>query len=237
MGNARWISFRAIWLETDLWIAVSAGSYVPEVRSYSLERIMFYRKILDEHIRKTPEFLTSLTPLFFKSEVHPLVHDMYNASRAAGTGPMSAVAGAVGEYVCNDLIALFGFDEVVVENGGDIFMKTRRPATISVYAGSSPLSDKIGLIIRPEQTPLSICCSSATVGHSLSFGSADACVIACKSGALADALATACCNSVRSPDTMQEVTERMLQKPDVLSVVIIKDDRVAMGGRLEVTVL
>jgi hypothetical protein len=237
MGNARWKSFRAGYLETDLWIAVSTGGYSPDVEFYSKDRILFYRCILDDHIRKFPDFLTTLTPLSTKSDVHPLIHEMYVTSEMAGTGPMSAVAGTVSEYICKDLIERFRFPEVVVENGGDIFMKLSQTATISVYAGSSPLSDKIGLVIKPEQTPLSICCSSGTVGHSLSFGTADACVIACKSGALADAIATACCNEVKSIDMVQPLTEQMLQKPGVISVVIIKDDKVGLGGELEFTVL
>jgi uncharacterized protein len=237
MGNERWKSFRVVYLETDLWIAVNADKYAPAVEDYTLDRIIFYRTILDNHIRESPEFLTSLTPLVITSVVHPLIGDMYKASGAAGTGPMSAVAGAVGEYICMDLMTQFRFTEVVVENGGDIFMKLDSPATISVYAGSSPLSDKIGLVIKPEQTPLSVCCSSGTVGHSLSFGIADACVIACSSGALADAFATACCNEVKSIELVTSVTEMMLQKPEIISVVIIKDDKVGIGGNLEVTVL
>jgi ApbE superfamily uncharacterized protein (UPF0280 family) len=237
MGNARWKSYRVDYLETDLWVAVSADTCTPAVENYSLDRIFFYRSILDNHIREAPEFLTSLTPLLIKSGVHPLVHDMYKASEVAGTGPMSAVAGAIAEYICKDLIAQFGFPEVVVENGGDIFMKLTSPATISVYAGASPLSDKIGLIIKPEQTPLSVCCSSGTVGHSLSFGTADACVIACSSGALADAFATACCNEVKGLEMVTGVTELMLKKPGVISVVIIKDDKAGLGGNIDVTVL
>ena len=237
MGNERWKSFRVGYRETDLWVAVSADSYIPPVEEFLLERIKFYRSLLDEHITQNPEFLTSLTPLLIPSGIHPLVNDMYKASELAGTGPMSAVAGAVAEFICNDLMVRFGFREVVVENGGDIFMKLTQPATISVYAGESPLSDKIGLIIEPEQTPLSVCCSSGTVGHSLSFGTADACMIACSSGALADAFATAGCNEVKDLEMVSKVTELMLQKPDVISVVVIKDDKVGIGGSIEVTVL
>jgi len=237
MGNPRWKSYGAGYLETDLWIAVSAENYIFDVEKYSMDRILFYRGILEAHIREFPEFLTSLTPILNTTNQHPLIHDMYEASAAAGTGPMSAVAGAVAEYICKDLIKQFGFPEVVVENGGDIFMSITSPATISVYAGESPLSEKLGLVIEPEQTPLSVCCSSGTVGHSLSFGTADACVIACRSGALADAYATACCNEVKSIDMVDRITEMMLHKQEVISVVIIKDDKVGIGGRIEMAVL
>lgn len=237
MGNERWKSFRVEYLETDLWIAVSSEQYTPETEVFAREKAVLNRNILNEHIKRYPGFLSSLIPLPVITQEHDLIAAMYNATILSGTGPMSAVAGAVAECICNDLVKEFGFKEAVVENGGDIFMKLSKPATISVYAGDSPLSDKLGLIIKPEETPLSVCCSSATVGHSLSFGTADACVIACKTGALADAYATACCNAVKSAEVVEEVTSQFLEKPGVLSVVIIKDDKVGIGGSLEVTVL
>lgn len=236
MGSERWKSFRTGYLETDLWIAVSAGCYQYPVEAFALERIIFYRAQLDEHIQKFPMFLSSLVPLLPESDV-PLVLAMYEASSKAGTGPMSAVAGAVAECVCNDLISTFGYDEVVVENGGDIFLKLSQPATISVYAGDSPLSDKMGFVIKPGQTPVSVCCSSATVGHSLSFGTADACAVACKSGALADAYATACCNAVSNAGMVGEVAREFLKREDVLSVLIIQDDKAGVGGEFEITIL
>jgi len=224
-------------LETDLWVAVSSERYTPAVESYSKDRILFYRNILDSHIREIPEFLSSLSPLSAPDHVHPLVHEMYEASSAAGAGPMSAVAGAIAEYICKDLIARFRFPEVIVENGGDIFMKLTSAAMISVYAGTSPLSEKTGLLVKPENTPLSVCCSSGTVGHSLSMGLADACMIACRSGARADAYATAFCNKVKSNEMVGEVMEQALQIPDILSVVIIKDDKIGIGGSIEIKVM
>lgn len=231
------MSFRTVHLETDLWIAVTARQYRAEVERFAFDRTVQYRKILDKHIKDHPGFLTSLEPVQVTDALFPIVGYMYDASEKAGTGPMSAVAGAFAQHILGDLISKYGFEEIIVENGGDIYMNLTHPATISVYAGDSPLSEKIGLVIKPEQTPLSVCCSSATVGHSLSFGTADAAVIACRDGALADAYATACCNAVKNVDMIQDVTESFLQKPKVLSVVIIKDDKIAIGGEIEVAIL
>jgi len=188
------------------------------------------------HIAGFPEFRDSLVPVTNTDGVHPFISSMRDAARAAGTGPMSTVAGTIAEYICNDLLAEFRLQEVIIENGGDIFMKLTSPATISVYAGTSPLSEKISLVIKPEDSPLSVCCSSGTVGHSLSFGVADACMIACRSGALADAYATAFCNEVKSINMVQRVTEMALKKRDILSVVIIKDDKVGIGGKIEIKI-
>ena len=223
--------------ETDLWVAVDAGSYGIETERYTMDRILFYRSVLEEHIAACPEFRDSLVPVMAPAGVHPILQDMYEATQAAGTGPMSAVAGAVAEYISRDILEEYKADEVIVENGGDIFMKLTTPAIISVYAGDSPLSEKIALQIRPEETPLSVCCSSGTVGHSLSFGIADACMIACRSGALADAFATAFCNRVKSREMVHEVTENALHEPEIISVVIIAGDKVGLGGSIEIKLL
>jgi hypothetical protein len=237
MGNTRWRSFRSAYRETDLWVAVDTAHYSGDIEQFTMDRIRSYRGVLKKHIDKYPEFATSLVPVPAPAGVHQMVTDMSEAVQKSGTGPMSAVAGAMAEYISRDILEEYNADEVIVENGGDIFMKLTSPAVISVYAGASPLSEKIALQIRPEETPLSVCCSSGTVGHSLSFGIADACTIACRSGALADAYATAFCNEVKNSDQVQRVTEMALQKPDIMSVVIIAGDKVGIGGSLEVKML
>ncbi|MBE0667800.1 MAG: UPF0280 family protein [Bacteroidales bacterium] len=237
MGNERWRSFRVGFRETDLWVAVDAAGYGSDTERYTLDRILFYRSVLEEHIAEHPEFRDSLVPLMAPAGVHPLVRDMYEAAQRAGTGPMSAVAGAIAQRICNDLLSYLACSEVVVENGGDIFMKLTNPATISVFAGSSPLSDRIALVIKPEETPLAVCCSSGTVGHSLSFGMADACMIACHNGAQADAYATAFCNEVKGKENVHMVTEKALQKQEIMSAVINAGDIVGLGGSIEVKML
>jgi uncharacterized protein len=237
MGNERWTSFRTGYLETDLWIAVTKYQYTPAAEEWALSYLEVLRGILDNHILQHPGFLTSMVPIERCAVAHSMIADMYDASERALTGPMSAVAGAFAEYTALALADRYGFDEIVVENGGDIFMMIRQPATISVHAGDSSLSGKTGLVITPDRSPLSVCCSSATTGHSLSFGTADAAVVACRSGAMADAYATACCNSVKNSAMLQMVTAEFMNKPGVLSVVIIKDDKMAAGGNLEVAII
>jgi hypothetical protein len=232
MGNDRWQVFRSLYRETDLWVAAGREYSLTDVEAFTKQRVIYYRNILEDHIRRQPGFKTSLVPVSELTDTEPLIAEMYRASSAALTGPMAAVAGAIAQFVCNDLTDEFSLGEVVVENGGDIFLKLEDEAVISVYAGTSPLSGKVSLLVKPEETPLSVCTSSATVGHAFSTGKADACMIACRSGALADAYATSFCNKVKSRDQVQETAEEALKKPDILSVVIIMDDVVGLGGRL-----
>jgi ApbE superfamily uncharacterized protein (UPF0280 family) len=118
-----------------------------------------------------------------------------------------------------------------VENGGDIFMKVRHKKVVGIYAGNSPLTGKIGLEISPDETPLGICTSSGTVGHSLSFGKADAVITLAVSAALADAAATAVCNRVKQPGDIDDAIG-LAKSIDGLrgTVIIIGGDVGAWGN-------
>ncbi len=103
--------------------------------------------------------------------------------------------------------------EVIVENGGDIFLKTSQAATVALYAGNSPLSLKVGILLAAAMTPLGVCTSSGTVGHSLSLGRADAACVLAADTALADAAATALGNRVKVPDDIPAALEWLSNTP------------------------
>jgi ApbE superfamily uncharacterized protein (UPF0280 family) len=80
---------------------------------------------------------------------------------------------------------------------------------------------------------LGICTSSGTVGHSLSYGQADAAVVLAESAILADAAATAIGNLVVNADDIPRVVEFARTISDLVGVVIVKDDRVGAWGEVE----
>jgi ApbE superfamily uncharacterized protein (UPF0280 family) len=143
---------------------------------------------------------------------------------------MAAVAGAVAQFVSKDLLPLS--EELIVENGGDLYLVTSKERTIGIYAGSSPLSLKIGIRVGPEETPLGICTSSGTVGPSLSFGKADAICILSKSASLADAAATAVGNIVREKKDVEAGLEKAKEIAGILGAVIIVGNTVGAWGDL-----
>ena len=143
-------------------------------------------------------------------------------------GPMAAVAGAISEFVGKGLLNFSS--EVIVENGGDIFMQSQSDRIAGIYAGDSPLSQKIGLKIPAEDTPMGICTSSGKIGHSLSFGKADAVVILSKDTALADAAATAVGNIVISAGDIQKGINFAKMIEGVLGVVVIVEDKLGAWG-------
>jgi ApbE superfamily uncharacterized protein (UPF0280 family) len=128
----------------------------------------------------------------------------------------------------------FGVKEIIVENGGDIYLHVKKDITISVYAGQSELSEKSGIIIDHHETPIGICTSSGTVGHSLSFGKADAVMIACKNAILADAFATAYCNKVLTDDDVNTIIDDIKTNANILSAIIIKNNKFAVTGKFRV---
>lgn len=132
---------------------------------------------------------------------------------------MASVAGAVAEFVAYDL--LNRTENLIIENGGDIFLKTNSNLTVSVYAGESPLSYKVNLIVKPEESPIGICTSSATVGPSLSFGKADAVCVISQSATLADAAASAIGNRVKSKKDIKNALEYGIKISGVRGIVII----------------
>ncbi len=217
------VSFRVQVRQSDLYIR--AGRDLAEAARASLIQ---HRAPLESYAASHPGFLEALAPLPPDPLAPPLVRAMLEAAAAAGVGPMAAVAGAIAEAVGRDLLALS--PEVVVENGGDIFLSTRSACTVAIFAGRSPLSNKVGLVVRPERSPLAVCTSSATVGHSLSLGKADAAVAIAASGALADAAATAIGNAARGPHAVEAGLEAAGGTPGLWGAVVICADRLGAWG-------
>lgn len=196
------------------------------------QKIRVYRQDIENYITKDRRFLTSLKPIEIELNARPIVKEMSEAAKIANVGPMAAVAGAVAEFLGRDLLSK-GFKDVIIENGGDIFMKTTKTRTIGIYAGRSKLWQRLGLKIKSEDTPIGICTSSGTVGHSLSFGLADVVAILSKNVSLADAVATATANCVKSKIDLQKALDFVRSIRGVCGVVIIIKNNLTSWGRVE----
>ena len=191
---------------------------------------MLFRSDLESYIKSHPIFLTTLKPFEVEQDAPSIVKEMADATREVGVGPMAAVAGAIAERVGKELLPYS--DEVIVENGGDIFLKTSKERFIGVYAGKSKFTKKITFSIRPDETPLGVCTSSGTVGHSLSFGYADAVIVFSPSTSLADAAATAIGNMVRIAEDIPEALEFAQSVNGLRGVAIIKGDNMGLWGQI-----
>ena len=223
----RWFCVK--FLESDLWIGVDRGSYSASMEADTYAMLVELRRSMDAYLLMDPAYKAALTPYDAGLEAPDILKEMSRVSHKTGIGPMSAVAGAVAKRVADFL----GTKEVIVENGGDIYAKAASDMDISVFAGQSPLSEKIGLHIPAADFPLGICTSSGTVGPSLSLGRADAVMIVCKDVLLADSYATAMANRIKTVDDLQPVIDSISEIPEILGAIAVKDDRMAITGRFE----
>lgn len=219
-------SFQVKVHQTDLLVLAEQ-----DLAALTLTIVLEERRRLEQYIARYPEFAETLVPWPADPLAPPLVQEMIRAGALAGVGPMAAVAGAIAAAVGRRLRPFSR--EVIVENGGDIYLALQEPAIVSLYAGRSPLSLKIGLRIQPEQTPLGVCTSSGTIGHSLSRGRADAACVVAPSAAVADAAATALGNRVRRPADLQPALEWLAALPEVYGGVVIVGDKLGAWGALE----
>ena len=221
------VSFNVVVKETDLYIRASFN-----LESNAYKSVVKYRSLLERYIERQPIFATSLEPLSVTEDAPQIVKEMADSARRVGVGPMASVAGAIAQFVGDELSA--SLPEVIIENGGDIYIKSIKDRVIGIYAGNSPLSGKIGLEVRGKDTPLAVCTSSGTVGHSLSFGKADAVVAVSKSATLADAAATAIGNIICQPDDIPAGIAFAQDTKGLLGVIIIKDDKIGIWGKLTI---
>ena len=164
-----------------------------------------------------------------------MIKTMIEMTRRAGVGPMASVAGAIAQFVGEGLVQLT--DQVIVENGGDVFLKTRRHALVSIYAGESPLSEKFGLKIPTQQMPLGICSSSGTIGHSLSMGVADLVCTIASSAVLADGASTALCNRIKNKTDLEGIPHWAGQIPGIMGGIAIMGDSMIPWGDVELVAL
>jgi len=219
-------------VETDLHILAPLN-----VEDEALLLVSKARRQLEGYIRFNPSFVNSLKPLPFDDSAPLIVKEMLTAGLQSGVGPMAAVAGAIAEAVGNGL-RNSGLDDLIVENGGDIFISRKKGCTVAVYSGTSPLSNKIGIRLSPESMPCGICCSSATIGHSLSFGHADAVVVTAPSTTLADAMATRIGNEVqRGPGSIDKALQIVKKMKGISGTLIVQDRQFGLWGEIEIVPL
>ena len=219
--------FRVQFKETDLLIGA------PMDISHLVEKsVMNARRILDEHIENNQIFYDSLKPIRYNETDEVIIKHMCMAAKAAGVGPMAAVAGAFCQTVY-DAIKDEEMSELIVENGGDLLVRTKRGRIIALYAGDSPLSMKLGLKIKGSDRPVGICTSAGTFGHSKSFGKSDLALCISEDVLLADACATQLGNMVKTDQDLKSAVEKIYRIPGIKGAVAIIGSQIAAIGLVE----
>lgn len=236
-SKERFESFVITYKDSDIWIGIDHASFQKEMADFALKQLEAIRDELEAYVAADSMFKKSLKPCAVQDEAPESAKAMAAAAEKAGVGPMAAVAGWFSENIGKALLENFSIREMVVENGGDIFLKLQEPLIMSIFAGDSPLSGMVGLEIAAEHSPLGICTSAGTVGPSRSFGKADAVMIACKETALADAFATGFGNLIKKPSDVEKVLKRTERFEEIIAAVLICEDQIGIRGEFEMKLI
>jgi len=198
------------------------------------EEIRRHREQLVKFIEKHPDFSFKLRPVANYARAPRIVRLMIASSKAANVGPMASVAGALADI---GLEAMLREKErvAIVEDGGEIAVFTQRPIVISIFSGNMALSSKIGFLLEKKDCPVGVATSSSKTGHALSFGEADSVTVVANNASLADAAATAICNSVIGENVKESIRrglERARTIKGVRGVLIIREESSGLWGNL-----
>ena len=224
------VSTRVRIKESDLLIRAER-----EVAGPAREVLARYRKDLEDYLKLHPDFGESLVPVSAGDEAPPIVREMTRAATLCGVGPMATVAGAFAYCVGRKLSAFSS--EIIVENGGDIYLNSSKERVVAVFSGRGLSSDgrTIALRIRPEEMPLGVAASSGRLGRSLSWGIADAAVVLASDPVLADGAATALSNRIYREErsVLDRAGEFIRAIPGVHGYLVACGGLIAAGGRIE----
>jgi ApbE superfamily uncharacterized protein (UPF0280 family) len=215
-----------------LRIGVDRESYTEDLTSFCRKKVLALRSDLENYIDKCPQFQSSFQPLEVLPASAEIIRCMAKAARLANVGPMAAVAGAIAELLGEELSGYC--KDIIIENGGDIYLKSRTKRIITIFAGKTPFSNQIGLEIDANEFPLGLCTSSGTIGQGISLGKADAVIIKAKTASLADAVATAAANRIKSTEDLKLAIEFANKIKGVTGVIAIKDSKLAAWGKIKI---
>jgi uncharacterized protein len=224
------VSFEITVKETNLHIQADT-----DLSAQAIQAVKQCRGLIEGHIRQEPAFAGALLPLGVPDTAPQVIRDMAQAAAAANVGPMAAVAGAVAEYTGRHLLSFSS--QIIVENGGDIFIFSHTDTVVSIFAGTSPLSLTAGIQVPAQKTAFGVCTSSGTFGHSTSFGNADAVMVMARTCMLADAAATGLANQVNTADDIPGVLEKGRRISGIQGLVIILGTQIGLWGDLKLVPL
>ena len=225
------VSFQIVIEETDLWVAARRDLSEPMA-----DLVRGLRGQIRAYAAVHPEFLTSLTPLEAEDRAPEIIRRMCRAGSLTGVGPMAAVAGTVAQMTAERFSAQS--PDLLVENGGDTYLLSTRDRHIGIL--NMPGEDmRLCVPVRAEEFPCSFCASSATIGHSLSFGKADLVVTRSRDASLADAAATALANALTGAAAMNATLDLARSWEDIgLEGVFTQcEGKVGVWGKMELAVL
>ena len=221
------LAFQVVVEETDLWITAQKD-LSPEVHS-AVHRL---RGMVKNALALYADFGPSLRPVPVPDSAPALIREMAEAAQAWNVGPMACVAGAIAQGVADSCQP--HSPELLVENGGDLYLHSTRERTIGLLAQPDQ-GLRLGLRLNATDFPCALCASSGRIGHSLSLGFGDLVVVRARQGAFADAGATALANLLHRRQDVQRVQDQAkeMAAQGLQGVFAQYDDQIGVWGQME----
>ncbi len=211
---------------TDLYVASSKN-----IIDALVKHLIDFYEAVDRVSKTNPAFLKSLSPLRENMSYPEIINEMVRKSAVYGVGPMASIAGAVCDYIGRKLMG--EARTIIIENGGDIFIKSGHQVIAGIYTENIKLGDKLKLKIQPKNTPCGLCSSSGTMGHSLSLGKTDLVSVLASTTISADAAATALANRISEEGQIQSSIEEFKKMPALKGILVIKSSKIGLWGQME----
>ncbi|MGM0366762.1 MAG: UPF0280 family protein [Actinomycetota bacterium] len=226
IGSNTAYKWHIVFRHSDLYVA-SNKNIIDSLVKYLTE---FYQAI-EEVIAANPSFRKSICPVKQNPSYPSIINEMIKKSAIFGVGPMASVAGAVCDFAGRKLISQCS--TIIIENGGDIFIKSDHDIVAGIYAEGRGISDKLKLKIDHRDTPCGLCSSSGVLGHSLSLGKSDLASVMATTAIAADAAATSMANRISAAGDIQAAIDEFRKKPGIRGLLAIKDKKIGLWGRME----
>ena len=225
------VTFQVVLEQTDLFVTAESDLAEP-----MLDLVRCLRGELKSFMLLTPGFRESLRPVPAPANAPLVAREMAKAADLVNVGPMAAVAGTFAQLVADHFARVS--PNIIVENGGDIFIHSTRERVVALL-GDPESGARLGLRLKKGDFPVSLCASSATIGPSLSLGQGELVVVRSKSGAFADAAATALANLINSGDDLDLVlkTARQMAPLGLEGVFAQAGGKLAVWGKMELVAL
>jgi len=221
-----------------LWIGVDRFNLemVDKVYEVLMEK---YEGLLN-YGKSNKDFFESFSPIEIKEfleDIPDIAIRMLEASNLAGVGPVASVAGTFAEVVGKYLIEKWDCEEVIVENGWDIYLNVHSDIRVGFFANFESEFNRLALLIPPGE--YGVCTSSGKIGHSISFGRADATCVIAKQASIADAFATKYGNMLKSERHIDKiidfVKEDVDKKQNILGAIFIYGKRLLVYGNVKLS--
>jgi ApbE superfamily uncharacterized protein (UPF0280 family) len=188
----------------------------------------FWEQVQSYGIRD-PAFRLSKRPVAVPDDAPDIIREMARAAASAGVGPSFTVQGAITDHVGRFLAGRS--PEVLVANGGDYFVVTRKRARLGVPAVTDPEGQSLAVVIRPELGPHGVFSTAGRPQRPADF--ADGLVVVATSCMLADAAAVAATVILNRSSDFQGALEHLQRLPGVHGAVIVQGAHIGVAGSIE----